>query len=434
MSNPEFKRNLWLSFSKHRLIGMPALLALIFLAIILADHQDKVADSLYATSIGLFMFIVWIWGARNANASIVEELRDKTWDQQRMSSLDPWTMTWGKIFGSTSFNWYGGLMCLVIVALSGLGAEKPDLIPTLLTLCAVGILLHAALIALNLHSSQFETRIIQRGGMGWLVIVTVFMLMPAFTASKLTSVYWWGLDVDRALFWLDSSILFAACTTFAAWRVVSNALQVRTLPWAWPTFACILAIYITGFVADAGSMQLMLMGLLISSTMTYIALFTEPSTLLRWRKLRLLQAREDWRGWLEHLPLWPTTLVLTFLFAILIMLRSDEVSMGHGGLDFLQPQHTFALALMLLRDTCILLFFSFSPNSKRALGAAALYLVVLNLLLPFLAGVAGLDYLRYFFLPFVAGHDPWSSVLIMTLHAAVAIGLVNWRLRTAEQL
>ena len=183
MSNPEFKRNLWLSFSMHRLIGMPALLALTFLAITLADQQDKVADSLYTASVALFIFIVWLWGARNANATIVDELRDKTWDQQRMSALDPWTMTWGKLFGSTSFNWYGGMMCLVVVAFSGFGADKPDVIPTLLTLCAFGVLLHAALIALNLHTSQFESRIIQRGGMGWLVIIFVFLFMPAFSLS-----------------------------------------------------------------------------------------------------------------------------------------------------------------------------------------------------------------------------------------------------------
>ena len=164
MSNPEFKRNLWLSFSTHRLIGMPSLLALTFLAIILADQQDQVADNLYTASISLFIFIVWLWGARNANATIVDELRDKTWDQQRMSALDPWTMTWGKLFGSTSFNWYGGLMCMAIIVTSGITAEKPDVIHMLLTLCAVGVLLHAALIALNLHTSQFDSRIVQRGG------------------------------------------------------------------------------------------------------------------------------------------------------------------------------------------------------------------------------------------------------------------------------
>ena len=58
---------------------------------------------------------------------------------------------------------------------------------------------------------------------------------------------------------------------------------------------------------------------------------------------------------------------------------------------FLQPQQALAVALMLLRDACILLFFAFAPNSKRAVGAAMLYLVVLNMLLPFLADVADLN-------------------------------------------
>ena len=101
MINPEFKRNLWLSFSTHRLIGMPAFLTLIFMTIALADFRSEIASSLYVSSISAFIFIVWLWGARNANSTIVDELRDKTWDQQRMSSLDPWTMTWGKLFCST---------------------------------------------------------------------------------------------------------------------------------------------------------------------------------------------------------------------------------------------------------------------------------------------------------------------------------------------
>lgn len=433
MSNPEFNRNLWLSFSTHRLIGMPALLVLTFMTVALADSGNDVASGLYTASVSMFIFIVWLWGARNANATIVDELRDKTWDQQRMSALDPWTMTWGKLFGSTSFNWYGGAMCLAVVAVSGVAAGKPDVIAMLLSLCAVGVLLHAALIALNLHSAQFESRIVQRGGMGWLVIILVFIVLPTFSLGQSKPILWWGMEIDHALFLLDSVLLFAACAAFAAWRVISNALQVRTLPWAWPAFACILAIYFTGFVNDSGVQALLLTGLFVAVAMTYAALLTEPSTLLRWRKLRLLQEKEDWRGWLEHLPLWPTTLALTFLFAFLLLLTSGNERIEPGRMDFLQPQHALAVALMLLRDACILLFFAFAPNSKRAIGAAVLYLVVINMLLPFLAGVADLKTLRYFFLPFEAGHDPWSSVLIMTIHAAIAIGLVNWRLRNTEQ-
>ncbi len=441
MSNPEFKRNLWLSFSLHRLIGMPALLALTFVAISLADFDHEVAKNMYAVSVTLFIFIVWVWGVRNANASIVDEMRDKTWDQQRMSSLDPWTMTWGKLFGATAFNWYGGAMCLAVIALSGIAADKPHLLPTLLTLCAVGVLLHASLIALNLHTSQFETRLVQRGGVGWMGIFWVLLLVPSLITLLLSGennlnphVVWWGMEVDTALFIMDSTLLLAVCATFAAWRVMCNALQVRTLPWAWPLLALILALYIAGYQRQENFMQpLLLSGLFVSVAMTYAALISEPNTLLRWRKLRLLQNREDWRGWLEYLPLWPTTLLLSFLFAVLIVLSNGNDYASDASITFMQPPLAFTVALMLLRDACVLLFFSFAPDSKRAIGTALLYLVVLNMLLPLLAGIAYLNSLRYFLLPFEAGHDPWSSVLIMTLHTAIAVALVNWRLRSAKQ-
>jgi hypothetical protein len=433
MSNPEFKRNLWLSFSTHRLIGMPALLTLTFVAVALADFRTEVANSLYTASVSMFIFIVWLWGARNANASIVDELRDKTWDQQRMSALDPWTMTWGKLFGSTAFNWYGGLMCLIVIATSGFASEKPDVIAILLTLCAGGIMLHAALIALNLHTSEIESRVVQKGGLGWLAIIAVFTFLPSYSIYQPKQTLWWGMEISHALFWLDSTLLFALCATFAAWRVVCNALQVRTLPWAWPAFACILTLYFAGFAHINGRIDpVLLTGLFVAVPMSYVALLTEPNTLLRWRKLRLLQDKKDWRGWLENLPLWPTSLLLSFLFALLILLTGTEDHAANH-LQFFQPQHALTVALMLLRDACVLLFFSFAQNSKRAVGAAMLYLFVLNVLLPFLAGVADLKTVRYFFLPFDAEHDPWSSVLIMTLHAGVAIGLVNWRLRTEEQ-
>ncbi len=432
MSNPEFKRNLWLSLSAHRLVAMPVLLALTLLAIAMGSEPGTAPGSLYTASIALFIFIVWLWGARNANAAIVDELRDKTWDQQRMSALSPWTMTWGKLFGATSFNWYGGLMCLLVAALSGALAGETHVLMLLLTLCAVGVLIHAALIALNLHASQFDARIIRRGGFGWLAIIGVFILFPSYNLFRTETVRWWDADIDSAVFWLDSALLFAGCATFAAWRVVSNALQVRTRPWAWPLFALILAAYFGGFMHEDTSHALLMTALFISIAMTYAALFSEPTTLLRWRRLRMLQGKRDWHGWLEHLPLWPTTLALTFVIALLLQLAPTEV-FGHGRTDFLQPPYALTLALMLLRDACILMFFAFAPNSKRAIGATLLYLFVLGMLLPFLAGVAGADDLRYFFLPFDNSYSPWSGVQVMVIHTGIAIGLLNWRLRTSEQ-
>ena len=417
--NPEFRRNLWLSFSTHRLYAMPALLGLIFVAAALNDGSEAF-QKLYYTACGLFVFIVWFWGARNANACIVDELRDHTWDQQRMSALDPWTMTWGKLFGSTAFNWYGGTLCLAVAVISGISAKMPSWPVDLLALIAGGVMLHAMLIALNLHTGKLEMRLIQRGGLGWLVLVQVLLAFPAI-AQLLSNreVLWWGRPFESKLFLLGSSLLFAACAIVAAWRVMCGALQVRKLPWAWPLFACILVGYGAGFFFHRGDNPLYALagiGLYIACTLTYAALFTEPTDLLVWHRLRLRRDARDFCGLFEHLPLWPTTLPLAFLFALVPQPLNDL------------PVEPLVLALMLLRDACIVLFFTFSAHTRRIMGASLLYLAVIDLLLPFLAHAAGQDMIGYFFLPIGSDHAPWSSVLVMSLHCAVAISLLRWRL------
>ncbi len=440
MSNPEFRRNLWLSFSASRLIAMPAILGLIFLATYASNTPDARIGEIRTIAIGAFIFIVWLWGAGKASAAIIDEMRNKTWDQQRMSALEPWTMAWGKLFGATSYNWYGGLWCLFAIVLTGLFEDKPGLSLTLMTLCAVAILLHAAMIAVALYTSQFGTRTTQGATVGWLIVIGVtfkYFFDFGLDMSAPTAKSWWGMEFDHALFWLITSLLFAICFIFAAWRAMCTALQVRTLPWAWPAFACILTVYFSGQLTgttDELLSVLMFFGLIISVALTYFALFSEPNTLLLWRKLRILQRNQEWRSWLEHLPVWTTTLVLSLVFATLSYVL---IPIPHGSDIPLQPIHAFALILMLLRDVCIVLFFAFSTNSKSAAGKTMLFLILLDLLLPFLASVAGLSELFFFFMPIptpmTISHPAWNSVLVMASQAATALVLVNWRLRTAGQ-
>ncbi|MDZ4202399.1 MAG: hypothetical protein U1C96_09675 [Gallionella sp.] len=433
MMNPEFRRNLWLSFSTHRLIAMPALTGLAFLALAMSDINDT-AKTMYTAASALFIFIVWLWGTSNANSAIVDELRDRTWDQQRMSSLSPWSMTWGKLFGATSFNWYGGLLCLMVAALSGIAAQQPAWPVDLLSLVAGAVMLHAGIIALNLHTGQLGMRVIQRGGLGWLAIVFVLFTLPAFS-SRDGNITWWSTEIDSKLFILVSVLFFAACAVFAAWRVVCNALQVRTLPWAWPLFACVLSLYLAGFFVIASTRPLFTLhsvALSIAAVMTYAALFTEQTGILTWKKLRLRQRAADWRGWLEHLPLWPTTLLLTFVFALFSTLAQpdDAASRPDYIALFAAP---LCLALMVLRDAAVVLFFAFARNNRRALGAAMLYLLVINVLLPFFANVAGLPLLGYLFLPFSDQYPAVTSIFVMACHAAIALALVIWRVRETER-
>lgn len=51
----------------------------------------------------LYYVIVVLWGSRNAALGVVGEIRERTWDVQRLSALSAGQMTWGKLFGATIY-------------------------------------------------------------------------------------------------------------------------------------------------------------------------------------------------------------------------------------------------------------------------------------------------------------------------------------------
>lgn len=409
--NPEFKRNLWLSFSMPRLIGMPAILALIFLAVGMNSELSKLGS----TATALFMGIVWLWGTKNAAASIGDEQRDHTWDQQRMSALSPWEMTWGKLFGATLFNWYGGALCLLVLLVAELPASPNDAISKALALIAIGLLLHGAALVINLQLGQSDLAQNRRGSFNLLLAIPAFFMMPGLFEMGDTPITWWNTPFMPLQFQLLAGCFFAICSVFAAWRLMQNALQVRTLPWAWPLFACLLA----GFLAGFNHENLPLLGLIICSVMTYTALFAEPNGYTVWQRVLTRIQSKNWHDALINLPLWPTTLLLSFAFAPL----ATGSSLGEFTHDTNAP---LSIALILLRDSAICLFLAFNSNSKRVLASSLLYLAIINGLLPFLAHSSGLESLASILMPI--GHtSAIASILISAIHAAIAVGLVVWR-------
>ena len=115
--NPEFQRHLYLEFSNSRLVGLPAFLLVVFSLTFLIDEKT-LSEATANTAIGLYIVIVLFWGSKQAGESIYEELRNNTWDIQRTSAISPWSLAWGKLIGSTLYNWYGGLLCLLVYTLA----------------------------------------------------------------------------------------------------------------------------------------------------------------------------------------------------------------------------------------------------------------------------------------------------------------------------
>ena len=66
-----------------------------------------------------------LWGVKSAADSIIDEYNEKTWDWQKMSIIGPWKFAIGKLFGSTSYNWYGAMICWALFVTSSFYTEQP---------------------------------------------------------------------------------------------------------------------------------------------------------------------------------------------------------------------------------------------------------------------------------------------------------------------
>ena len=123
--NPELQRNLWLEASPFRL----ALIAgLVLLALAATSVAPRGLGTTSGVALALYWFFAVLWGTRSAALSVVAEIRERTWDSQKLSSIGPWEMVWGKLFGATAANWFGALLCLPFVLLPAALAMRFDAI------------------------------------------------------------------------------------------------------------------------------------------------------------------------------------------------------------------------------------------------------------------------------------------------------------------
>jgi hypothetical protein len=431
--NPEFRRNLWLEFSPHRLVAMPAVLIL-FLALIYAASREPGA-SVATAAAWIAAALIGVWGARNAMDCVAEEVRSRTWDNQRMSAIGPWAMTWGKLLGAASFAWYGGLMALAVLLLAAPRGWTPPP-TTLAALIVAGSLLVQGVACLGGLAVARKGYARRGGAGGWVLVLLLFMVGPGllgFFSETARTVPWWNGQHDFLNFTLGSAVFFAACAVFGVYRSMAMELQVRTVPWAFAAFILLLAAYFAGFFVhrapwawDARN-ALLLWGLLTASTLTYLQLFAENTGVVVFRRVQVRLERGEWRRALEELPCWPVGLALAGVFALLGVFLTDPLPIPPGLLRDLAFA-PLAIFVLLVRDAAIFLVFAFARQPRRAEGAALFYLVLLYGILPGLLAAAEFKQASQFVLPPVLS-EPGKAAIIGAVHAAIAGALVAWRWR-----
>lgn len=434
--NPEFRRNVWIHVTPHRLVGIGLVLA----ASIAMAAASGGAGPVASTALLGFFTLALAWGTRQAADSVASEIRDRTWDWQRGSALTAWQLAWGKLFGATAIAWYGGAICLVAFHAAApqappFGADFSPL-PMLVSMVIAALLGQAAALLLTLFSAESSKAdagpsVTASQILGIALGALAFRMM---SGDDVRALAWYGLALKGA----DLSLLFfcvlAVLLVWGIERLMRGQLGEASWPVAWPAFLAWLLVFALGFRAGSA------IALPLLAAAAWLHMLMEPKSIPRLRRAlgNALAGRgraflADCPSFIASLPV--VGLALAFYLARVLtepvdpgalvidlageMIKGVQTHMAVGGV---------ALAVALLRDMGLVLFFNLAPHARRPDMTAAIWLSVLWLVLPvgLVASAGGAA--ASFFLPTFGDHAVASLVSLATQAAIFwALAAARWR-------
>jgi hypothetical protein len=438
--NPELQRNLWLELTPRRVILMAAVLGLIFLAFSLAEGRN----GLYVAAEYSFYAIVVVWGARDAAQAVVGEIRDRTWDSQRLSALGAWQMTWGKLLGATSYAWFGGMICLAaLVGVAFLNVGPLHAISDFFYFLSMGLMAQAvaffaSLLAVRRRQihSRFDIFFYQLAGVVaawcvwwvWQTAAPGGAVMPDQTLA-IDHISWWSLVVDARVFYLTSMAVFLVWAFVGCYRLMRTELMWQNGPGVWTGFVVFMAIYVAGFdswltpqpgmpAPEPVATRLMIAAA-TCAILAYLAILWEPKdrVLYRWLGDALRSAR--FGALFSRLQAWMVAYMATIVLALALIVR---VALNPWPMD--HPEQVIPLIVACLgfitRDIGVFLAFAMMPGQRRGDLAAVVTLIVLYGIAPWLASNIGVASPNAFFYP-APTTEPWFGPAIAWGEAAFAI-------------
>lgn len=438
-ANPEFRRNLWLELSQSRLVAMPLILAAVFYLAYVNDDYI-LGKGVASVAIGLYFVLVLIWGSKLAAETVMNEIRDHTWDGQRMSSLTAWELTLGKLFGSTIYSWYGGGFILAVYGLSAVVNEPGQALKIGLALLFTGILAHSISLLASLMALQKERRY-NRNQTALLLFFGLFSAGPFFSLifNQTSRATWYGVSYAGLDLLLISLFVFAAWGIIGVNLLMRLELQMKNLPWVWYSFVAFVMIYLAGFfpvqidVIGKGlglTSPALLTAYFVALGMVYLMAFVEKKDFLSLQSLLRLAASGDRQRILERAPRWLLTLPVAVLSGLIVVFTAGIGSLGATGslLGFVAAQLFF-----LGRDLGILLLLNLGPRTKHADILSAISLALLYGIFPATLTVMQMSSATTLFWP-RTDQAPFVGCIAALLEMLLVAWLVSvrWRARVAE--
>ncbi len=438
--NPELRRNIWLELTPRRVVLMVAMLGLALFASALGDQQTI---SLGRTANFLYYAIVVLWGTRNAALAVVGEIRERTWDSQRLSALTPAQMTWGKLFGSTIYNWFGGVLLLVVIFATDLQAKGLE--PAVLNaiyLVAMGVIAQATSLLASLVAIRRSPRQTRLGVFGYQILglVAASVAWQIMSQSGLLAlvhgandqIAWWGQTFDSRAFIVASLVVFTAWILLGCYRVMRVELQMRNGPLVWAGFLIFMGLYVAGFDAwlsgdkpladwDAVALRLVL-AVTTYVVLTYLMVLLEPKDIVHYRwigaqfgKGRVGAAFGGFQAWMT-----------SYLFAAAATIALNVWIGGYEGALAMQMLLVAGLGF-LTRDIGLFVLFQTFPGSRRGDFGALMALLALYALIPVILNRPGFEQASAFFYPrpteplWLGPAAAWGEAIIVAVIALTRI-------------
>ena len=444
--NPEFERNLWLELTPRRVLMMVGLLALIFFATALVGDEWTPSGA----ASGLFYLIVVVWGSRSAALSVVGEIRDRTWDGQRLSSLGAGTMAWGKLFGSTIYNWFGGAICLALILVNVVVHQGPATAAIeLLYYVSIGLIAQAAALLASLMAigrrqshSRFEIFIYQMVGLVGAVLVYYMWSVADPTGSLIRHaaatdfIPWWGVKIDARAFLLASLAIFAGWTLLGCYRGMRLELKMRNGPLVWLAFLVFMGVYVAGFDAwlspdlktwDAISLRLLLAGTTYA-VLTYVMVLLEPKDRVHYRWMEGQFRHGHIANALSGLQAWMMSYGAAFAVAAALSLwLMHDIEAAQVG----QPLVLTTMGF-ITRDVAVFVLMQTLPGKRRGDFSALAILFALYVLAPaILTGLHAFGALFLFYPQLPAPN--WLGVIAAWIEGLAVAGLALTRLALTDR-
>ena len=445
INGPEFRRNLWLEFSPHRLIAMPVILGALFMLVTLGGRSplDETSSAIAGFA---FVALIFVWGTRLASETVISEVHGRTWDQQRLSAIGAWQMAWGKLFGATAYAWYGGLICMGFYAVSRASYLTPGAVLVAVALyISAGVLAHALSLVLSLQAVQ-RRRAFGRVQVLWYQAVAVISAgIPLYAGLKglgengaYAMTTWFGYAIIKAHFLLGAITVFAVWALVGVYALIRLELMHRHGPWAWLGFVAFAMIFFAGLDYPSWGVPVILTALpgppsaafIVAAAAAYVMAFGEPKQRVRFRRLANDWRNRQWRRVLELVPRSVLTLCLAAGAAVAAAALADTSHFSN--IADVGEIHLAVLAtfLFVVRDIGFVYVISLK-HEKGTGGADArafLYLVLAYTLLPALAQTVDMKLLEAFFWPQWQETAPWT-ILAPLMEVAVIGYLLLRRLR-----